>query len=140
MTIHADVEKGYPAKINRSNISLTRTTYRPYVTPFEKIESHQYRGKGTSEEPYAIDWLSEEPENPQTWNTAYKWMLAIFVSVAATVVIFCSSVYVGEFDGLTRDFQPSREVITLGISVNVLGFALGEHVFSYYYYYYYYCL
>lgn len=129
MKIGTDVEKGYPAKIDRSNLNVTRTPYRPYVTSFEKIESYQYRGKGTSGEPYTIDWLSEDPENPQTWNTLYKWMLAIFVSVAATVVIFCSSVYVGEFDGLTKNFQASREVITLGISLNVLGFALGEFLF-----------
>lgn len=109
----------------------TRTTYRPYVTPFEKIQLHQYRGNGTMEEPYTIDWLPDDPENPQTWHTLFRWALTIFVSVAATTVLFCSSVYVGEFDGLTRDFQPSREVMTLGISVNVFGFALGERSFSF---------
>lgn len=126
MKIHQDIEKGYPNNIKRSKFSFTRTTYRPYVTSFDKIEFYQYRGKGTSEEPFIIDWLPEDPENPQTWNAIYKWILAIFVSIAATVVIFCSSVYVGEFNGLNQDFHPSREVITLGISVNVLGFALGE--------------
>ncbi|CAF1377491.1 unnamed protein product [Adineta steineri] len=115
---------------NRSKLYLTRTSYRPYVTSFEKIQFHQYRGKGTIEEPYMIDWLLEDAENCQTWNPIYKWALTIFVSVAATAVLFCSSVYVGEFDGLTQDFQPSREIITLGISVNVLGFALGPLIWA----------
>ncbi|CAF1049269.1 unnamed protein product [Adineta steineri] len=115
---------------NRSKLNLTQTSYRPYVTSFEKIQFHQYRGKGTIEEPYMIDWLLEDAENCQTWNPTYKWALTIFVSVAATAVLFCSSVYVGEFDGLTQDFQPSREIITLGISVNVLGFALGPLIWA----------
>lgn len=126
MKIQTDLNNGHPTKRNTTQLSFTRTAYRPYVTPFETIQSHHYRGKGTSEKPYAIDWLSEDPENPQTWNTVYKWALAIFVAVAATTVIFCSSAYVGEFDGLTREFQPSREVIILGISLNVLGFAIGK--------------
>ena len=127
-------KKNYSIQINTSKFSLTQTTYRRYVTPFEKILSQQYQGQGTTEEPYKIEWILEDSENPQTWNTVYRWMLTILVSVAATIVLFCSSVYVGEFDGLSRDFQPSREVITLGISVNVLGFAVGEWFFPLYHF------
>ncbi|CAF0943953.1 unnamed protein product [Adineta ricciae] len=128
--MHTAGKKNYSIQINTSKFSLTQTTYRRYVTPFEKILSQQYQGQGTTEEPYKIEWILEDPENPQTWNTVYRWMLTVFVSVAATIVLFCSSVYVGEFDGLSQDFQPSREVITLGISVNVLGFALGPLIWA----------
>jgi hypothetical protein len=133
MTTAVNMEKNYSVKINTSKLTSTRTTFNPYVTSFEKIQSHNYRGKGTHKEPYIIDWVSQDSENPQTWNRAYKWSLAIFVSLAAMSILFCSSAYVGEYDGLTQDFDSSRVVITLGISVNVLGFALGELLYPYYF-------
>lgn len=94
------------------------------------IENEKYRGKGTLEDPFIIDWISNDHENPQNWNFLFRWMLTIFVSFAATVVIFCSSVYVGEFDGLHREFGSTREIIILGISLNVLGFALGPLIWA----------
>jgi len=103
---------------------------RFYVTDIEKLKNFAYRGKGTAEEPFLIDWIDDDYENPQKWNRIYKWFLTIFVSFTATVVIFCSSVYVGEFDSLKNEFQSSREVLTLGISLNVLGFALGPLIWA----------
>lgn len=95
-----------------------------------EIEKGNYRGNRRLEDPFIIDWIINEKENPLNWNYFYRWMLTIFVSFAATVVIFCSSVYVGEFAGLYQEFGSIREIIILGISLNVLGFALGPLIWA----------
>jgi hypothetical protein len=129
MPLDQDVEKASPTRINNSKLTFSRRPYRLYVTDFDKIVAHQYRGEGTVEKPYTVDWLPEDPENPQTWNQVYKWSMTVFVAVATLAVAFCSSAYVGDVQGLLYEFESSVEVVTLGISVYVLGFAIGEFIF-----------
>jgi hypothetical protein len=54
--------------------TLKKYIWRPYVTPFESILNHKYPGSGTEEDPFIVDWIHGEAEDPQMWNTAYKWM------------------------------------------------------------------
>jgi hypothetical protein len=54
--------------------TLKKTIWRPYVTPFENILNHKYPGSGTEADPYIVDWLPHDPEDPQRWSTAYKWV------------------------------------------------------------------
>jgi len=129
MGIDKDVEKGYPTTTETLKLTDRRTPYHLYVTPFDKIYRHEYRGEGTSEKPYIIDWLPDDPENPQTWSDTYKWLLTVFVAIATLAVTFCSSVYTGDIDGLLQDYGVSVEVATLGISLFVLGFAVGKFIF-----------
>ncbi|CAF1472609.1 unnamed protein product [Adineta steineri] len=121
-----DVEKGY----SLDNYSSHRTPYRLRITPFGEIYRQQYRGAGTVEKPYIIDWLPNDPENPQTWNDMYKWFLTVFVGIATLAVTFCSSAYVGELQGLQQEFNTSMEVFTLGITLFVLGFAVGPLIWA----------
>jgi hypothetical protein len=131
MTVDRDVEKASPIRVtNSSKLTFSRRSYRPYVTNFHEILAHQYRGEGTIEKPYIIDWLPGDPENPQTWSQTYKWLLTIFVAMATLAVSFCSSAYVGEIRGLLYEFKCSTEVVTLGISLFVLGFAIGKFSFN----------
>jgi hypothetical protein len=129
MVIDKDVEKSYPSTSDAFKLTDRRTPYHLYVTPFDKIHHHAYRGGGTPEKPYIVDWLPDDPENPQTWNNTYKWLLTVFVAIATLAVTFCSSAYTGDIDGLLQDYGVSVEVATLGISLFVLGFAVGEFPF-----------
>jgi hypothetical protein len=129
MVVEKDLEKGYPLNINTSKLTAARTPYRIYVTPFDEIYSHQYRGEGTPDKPYIVDWLPHDAENPQTWNDIYKWLLTVFVAIATLAISFCSSAYVGDVQGLMQEFGASDEAIVLGISLFVLGFAVGELIF-----------
>jgi Ca2+/H+ antiporter len=126
MVMDKDVEKGHPVDSDDFKLTYARTPYRLYVTPFDEIYAHQYRGEGTLEKPYVVDWLPNDSENPQTWGQPYKWLLTVFVSMATLAVSFCSSAYVGVVQGLFEDFGASTEVVTLGISCFVLGFAVGK--------------
>ncbi|CAF1239592.1 unnamed protein product [Adineta ricciae] len=113
------------ATTSYSKCTQLRTPYSPYVTDFDIIYNQSYQGEGTLTNPYVVDWLPDDPENPQTWNTIYKCFLTAFVSITAMGVTFCSSIFISEYNTLTKEFQPSREVLTLGISLFVIGFALG---------------
>ncbi|CAF1255392.1 unnamed protein product [Adineta steineri] len=84
-----------------------------------------YKGKGTESSPFIINWLRYDPENPMKWLTIYKWFLTFLVSVATLAVSFCSSAYTGPFNELKQQFHVGDEVITLGVSLYVLGFAIG---------------
>jgi hypothetical protein len=84
----------YPSGVEPGSLTIRRTTWTPYVTDFNRITSHSYRGKGTNEDPYIVDWLQNDAENPLTWPRSYKWFLTVIVAIAVLAVTFCSSAFV----------------------------------------------
>ena len=84
----------YPNTIERESLTIRRTPWTPYATDFNRIIAHNYRGNGTNEDPYIVDWLENDVENPLTWPKPYKWFLTVTVAVTVLAVTFCSSAYV----------------------------------------------
>ncbi|EST09673.1 Major facilitator superfamily [Kalmanozyma brasiliensis GHG001] len=106
--------------------TLKKTPYRLYSTPFSEILAHRYQGSGTREDPYLVEWLPKDAENPQTWSQVYKWTQTIQVAIATLSVALASSAYSGAVASIHEQFHPSRDIIvTLGVSLFVLGFAFG---------------
>ena len=106
--------------------TLKKTPYRLYTTSFRDILAHDYQGSGTKEDPYLVEWLPNDAENPQTWASVYKWFLTVQVAIATLSVALASSAYSGAVDSLQAQFHPPKQIIiTLGISLFVLGFAFG---------------
>lgn len=54
-----------------------------------------------------------------------KWFITLTVALATLAVAFVSSAYSGGAEEVIRTFGVSQEVYTLGISLFVLGFAIG---------------
>jgi MFS family permease len=54
-----------------------------------------------------------------------KWFITITVAIATLAVAFVSSAFSGGVRQILEEFQCSQEVVTLGISLFVLGFAIG---------------
>lgn len=106
--------------------TLRKRPFRLYTTPFGDILAQKYQGSGTKEDPFLVEWLSEDAENPQTWAQVYKWLLTVQVAIATLSVALASSAYSGAIDSLQAQFHPPKEIIlTLGVSLFVLGFAFG---------------
>lgn len=106
--------------------TLKKTPYRIYTTPFSQILANSYSGSGTQDDPYLVEWLPEDAENPQTWADTYKWLQTVQVAIATLSVALASSAYSGAVDSIQAQFQPSKQIIiTLGVSLFVLGFAFG---------------
>ena len=83
-----------PNDVKPASSTIRRTPWTIFVTEFSQVESHSYSGKGTREDPYVVDWLKSDAENPLTWPKAYKWLITVAVAVALLAVTFCSSAFV----------------------------------------------
>jgi hypothetical protein len=114
----ADVESG------REGISHWKMITDQGVTTHE-IENWDYEGAGTEDDPYVVEWIENDPRNPMTWPKTKKWIIAIAVANSVLVVSFCSSAFSGGIQQIMQEFSVSQEVVTLGVSLFVLGFALG---------------
>ncbi len=93
------------------------------VTP--AVLHHHYQGSGTEEDPYLAEFIPNDPRNPMLFPLWKKWTITMMVSFAALGVGFVSSAYTGSVAQIIAEFQCSTEVATLGLSVFVLGFAIG---------------
>ncbi|KAF1956055.1 benomyl/methotrexate resistance protein [Byssothecium circinans] len=94
-------------------------------TVTDEIVKWQYEGSGTEEDPYVVEWIENDPRNPMTWGKTKKWICTFCMAFATLTVSFCSSAFSGGIQQIIREFEASQEVVTLGISLFVLGFALG---------------
>jgi multidrug resistance protein len=90
----------------------------------------KYKGNGSENSPFIINWLDYDPENPMKWRTLYKWFIAMIATIATLAVAFVSAAYTGPFNELREQFHASDEVLTLGISLYVLGFAIGPLIWA----------
>lgn len=113
---------------NTTTGELAKKSWKPwhqYDLPIEALTSHSWRGAGTEESPFIVDWLPADAENPMTWSNLYKWFLVATVSIATLAVSFDSSAYSGGVRPIITELNTSEELVTAGISFFVLGFALG---------------
>jgi MFS family permease len=94
-----------------------------HITP--QVLEHQYSGSGTEEDPYIVEFLHNDPRNPRNFSTLGKWTITILVAIATFGVTFDSSAYTGGIRQIIEQFDVNQEVATLGVSLFVLGFAIG---------------
>ncbi|KAI4132771.1 MAG: hypothetical protein LQ347_002454 [Umbilicaria vellea] len=89
------------------------------------VLNHRYDGAGTEEDPYVVDFIPDDPRNPMGFSNLKKWTITLLVAFATLAVSFVSSAYTGGVEQIIRQFGASQEVVTLGVSLFVLGFAIG---------------
>ncbi|KAL2755437.1 hypothetical protein ACRALDRAFT_1064442 [Sodiomyces alcalophilus JCM 7366] len=93
------------------------------ITP--AVANHSYPGSGTPDDPYIIHWIPNDPRNPMEFSVARKWFMTMVQAIATLAVALLSSAYTGGMVGIIREFQIGQTVATLGVSLFVLGFAVG---------------
>ncbi|KAK7416886.1 hypothetical protein QQX98_004944 [Neonectria punicea] len=96
----------------------------------DPVLHHQYRGKGTAEDPFIVAWIPDDPGNPHNWPTWLRWMITVVSAFTCFVVAFSSSAYTGTMTELMIHFEASDTLITAGVSLYVLGFALGPLIWA----------
>jgi len=89
------------------------------------ILEHQYPGTGTNQDPYLVTWILEDPRNPQLFKDSTKWLWTLLVAFANFAVALATSAYTAHAKEVKADFHVSQEVFELGLSLFVLGFAVG---------------
>jgi hypothetical protein len=101
----------------------------PHVDTKTLLEQ-KYPGNGTQESPFLITFLPNDPHSPMTFPLWKKWSFTALQALATLATTFASSAYSGGIKQVIRSFNVSQEVATLGISLYVLGFALGPLVWA----------
>lgn len=94
------------------------------VTP--EIIDYPYPGSGTQNDPYVVTWIPNDPRNPMLFSRLRKWSLTMLVAIATLAVALISSAFSGGIVEIMQEFRVGTEVATLGISIFVLGFAIGS--------------
>ncbi|KAF8803571.1 MFS general substrate transporter [Phlegmacium glaucopus] len=89
-----------------------------------------YTGSGTVNDPYIVGWDLNDPENPYNWPKFKKWVITAQLAVCTWTVSFSSSSYTGGLQYIMHDLNISYNVAIVGISLYVLGFALGPLAFA----------
>lgn len=90
-----------------------------------RVLNHTYRGEGTADSPYIVDFLPDDARNPLRYPKWKKWTIAMLQAIATLAVTFVSTGYSGGIGEILAYFRISQEVAILGISLFVLGFAIG---------------
>ncbi|QSZ30605.1 hypothetical protein DSL72_000162 [Monilinia vaccinii-corymbosi] len=94
-----------------------------HVTP--EVLNHPYKGSGTEQDPYVVEYIPNDRRNPLNFTKLKKWTITLLLAWATLAVAFASSAYTGGVYHILKTFNVSTEVVTLGISLFVLGFAIG---------------
>lgn len=92
-------------------------------------EKDDEKDEGEEEEndPNLVDWDGpDDPGNPMNFPAWKKWLITVVAGLMTFSVTFASSVFSTATTPTSQEFGVSTEVMILGTSLFVLGFAFGE--------------
>lgn len=87
--------------------------------------SNTYDGSGTPDDPYVVEFQKNDPGNPMNWGDFRKWFITTIATLSVFAVTFASSAYSVSVMEITQEFNISTELFIVGVSLFVLGFAIG---------------
>ncbi|KAL6229418.1 hypothetical protein BDW75DRAFT_235223 [Aspergillus navahoensis] len=119
MTVEDKAESSLPTRITHWRLLVDQGV----VT--QDVLDYAYSGSGTEEHPYTVTWIPDDPRNPMNFSETRKWSYTILVAIATLAVALVSSAYTGGVAEIEEQFNIGSEVATLGVSLFVLGFAIG---------------
>lgn len=114
-----DIESSMPTRI-----PYFRMVFDQGVVTQEIID-YPYAGSGTEDDPYSVIWIPNDPRNPMLFSKLKKWSLTMTVAIATLAVALISSAYTGGIAEIQQEFRIGSEVAVLGVSLFVVGFAIG---------------
>ncbi|EFW13702.1 MFS multidrug transporter [Coccidioides posadasii str. Silveira] len=112
-----------------SKIPYWRQVIEPGAVTQEVID-YPYKGSGTEDDPFVVEWIPNDPRNPLQFSTVKKWSITMLVAMATLAVALISSAYTGGGNQIMAEFNVSSEVMILGVSLFVLGFAIGPLIWA----------
>lgn len=124
-----DIEKGptNPEQPANEELELMRTATRQDLHTTQSA-AHGSRLSHPLEDPSkVVTWDGDDdPERPMNMPTWRKWAIVVSTGLMTFSVAFGSSVYTSTIFVTADEFHVSSEVMLLGLSLYVLGFALGK--------------
>lgn len=114
-----EAEKKVSVTISYSSLMLNHGALDPHTL------GHQFPGSGTDRDPYIVGWTANDARNPLLFRDRRNGLWTLLVALANMAVALATSAYTAPSKELIRDFGISQEVFELGLSLFVLGFAVG---------------
>lgn len=93
--------------------------------PAEVEKTPIYDGQGTEKDPFVVEFQKDDPGNPMNWASFRKWFITLVATMSVFAVTLTSSAYSVSANEVIQDLDISLEIFTVGLSLFVLGFALG---------------
>jgi DHA1 family multidrug resistance protein-like MFS transporter len=93
----------------------------------DEKDAEKNDGEEEEKDPNLVDWDGDDdPGNPQNLPEWKKWMITVVAGLMTFSVTFASSVFSTATTVTSQIFGVSSEVMILGTSLFVLGFAFGK--------------
>ncbi|KAM5378796.1 hypothetical protein ACJZ2D_004269 [Fusarium nematophilum] len=83
------------------------------------------QGRGTAESPFLVEFLPDDWLDPMAFPQWKKWAITFLLAIASLAVAFASTAYSSGMEDIEQQFGVSTEVTLLGLSLFVLGLAVG---------------
>ncbi|KAM0709309.1 hypothetical protein Q7P35_003347 [Cladosporium inversicolor] len=75
--------------------------------------------------PIYLHWRQNDPTNPRNWPVWKKWWITCFASFLNFLTCLCAGGYSSAAPDIVMAFNSSTELGTVGLSMYLLGFAIG---------------
>ncbi|KAI0166609.1 major facilitator superfamily domain-containing protein [Xylariaceae sp. FL1272] len=112
-----------PPKPDNTLTWFRRQTDHASITP--AVLEWRYKGQGTPEDPYVVDFIPNDNRNALLFPAWKKWSITVFKAIAVLAVAFVSTAYSSSLGSIIDEFEISPELALSGVSLFVLGFAIG---------------
>lgn len=115
----------------KSNPSVEEGIEEAFGPPRDEEKGfHQHGGHHDDEkerhDPDLVDWDGpNDPANPMNWSLSRKWWISMLTAFMTFVISFGSSVFSATTEVTAEEFGASSEVMILGVTLYVVGFACG---------------
>lgn len=96
----------------------------------DSVSAVVYDGKGSHEVPFVVEFQKDDPINPMNWSSKRKWLITAIATLSVFAVTFASSAYSSSANEVMSDFSIGTELFIVGVSLFVLGFAIGPAVWG----------
>ena len=84
--------------------------------------------KEKGEDKNLVEWSENDPHNPRNWSTPKKVFVTFQICLLTTSVYIGSAIYTAGVPGIQQKFHVSEVKALLGLTLFVLGYALGPMV------------
>lgn len=122
MEQHDPIESGIDANIHDKELYQETDVESAPEQPEKPAEKEIQNDK----DPNLVEWDGpDDPENPQNFSNLRKWIITLTMSSMTMWITFASSVFSTATQVTAKEFNVSTEVMVLGTSLVVFGFALG---------------
>ena len=110
-----------PSTILQYSLDHSESSSRSNV---DDIETDAEKGRDKR----LVEWSENDPHNPRNWSIAKKVFVTFQICLLTTSVYIGSAIYTAGIPGIVQQFQVSEVKALLGLTLFVLGYALGPMI------------